>query len=400
MYKKLNPYDKTLSTFKSIQEDLNKEFEENLTKKKVFLGIDGFIDFLYSLVKTRKSFEKWKQFETIKDFSNRLEQISGSSGNIELILKKKTSGGFAPNNSKALSALGIHVFLLASLGYPEIESIYEELIQKENVNAISIANPGKTIGLEFNDGKLMLSDIQELLEINWELILQRISKEDLIKRVEECNVLGFGYWSILPQFTNIWQKLREEIFPSIKNINKKLFFVDLADIKKRSKSEIIEMLKILQKLEDQIPILLSLNDQEAIDLSKALEAVEDISPNKANFKDFVTAGEEINKNLSLSYLVIHSPHFATISLKNNMQHYWITEAYTSNPSYTVSAGDHFNSGVVAALLGGLSPPKAILMGNALSAVFVRTGTSPNLGQLRKFIKRYMEYIKHDNPRFP
>jgi hypothetical protein len=400
MYKKLNPYDNTLSIFTSIQGDLNKEFEENLTKKKVFLAIDGFIDFLYSLVKTRKSLEKWKQFETIKDFSKRLEQISGSSGNIELILKKKTSGGFAPNNSKALSALGIHVFLLASLGYPKIESIYGELTRNENINATSIGNPGKTIGLEFNDGKLMLSDIQELLEINWELLLQRISKENLIKRIEDSNVIGFGYWSILPQFTDIWQKLREEIFPSIKNINKKLFFVDLADIKKRSKSEIIKMVKILQKLEDQIPVLLSLNDQEAIDLSKVLDTVEKITPNKADFKDFFTAGKEINKHLGLSYLAIHSPHFATISLKNEMQHYWITEAYTSNPSYTVSAGDHFNSGLVAALLGGLSPPKAVLMGNALSAIFVRTGTSPNFGQLRKFIRRYLEYINHDNPHFP
>ncbi len=400
MYEKLNPYDNTLPTFKSIQEELDKEFEVNLTKKKVFLGIDGFIDFLYSLVQKRYNLEKWKQFATIIEFSQRLKQISGSSGNIEIFLKKKTSGGFAPNNSKALSALGINVFLLASLGYPKINSLYDELIQNENINAISITNPGKTIGLEFNDGKVMLSDIKGLLEIKWETLLQRIPREHLIKRMEESNVIGFGYWSIFPQLTNIWQKLMEEIFPSIKDINKKLFFVDLADIKKRSKPEIIEMLNVLQKMEDQIPVLLSLNDQEAIDISKALDTVVEITPNKANFKDFITGGKNINKDLGLSYLIIHSPHFATITVKNNMQHYWITEAYTSNPSYTVSAGDHFNSGVIAALLGDLNPPKAILMGNALSAIFVRTGRSPNFGQLRQFIKRYLEYIDHDNPQFP
>ena len=44
--------------------------------------------------------------------------------------------------------------------------------------------------------------------------------------------------------------------------------------------------------------------------------------------------------------------------------------------------------------------EAILMGNALTAIFVRTGNSPNFNQLSQFISRYMEFIDNDNPNFP
>jgi hypothetical protein len=142
---------------------------------------------------------------------------------------------------------------------------------------------------------------------------------------------------------------------------------------------------------------LSLNDQEAIDISKALNKVKNIDPKKKDFKGFITAGKEINKELGLSYLVIHTPHFATCTLQNIETHWWVTEGFTAHPSFTVSAGDHFNSGVLAGLLGNLSPPEALLLGNALTAIFVRTGISPDFALLKRFINKYMDYIHKDLP---
>lgn len=43
--------------------------------------------------------------------------------------------------------------------------------------------------------------------------------------------------------------------------------------------------------------------------------------------------------------------------------------------------------------------EAILMGNAQTAIFVRTGNSPNFNQLSQFISRYMEFIDDDNPKY-
>ena len=99
----------------------------------------------------------------------------------------------------------------------------------------------------------------------------------------------------------------------------------------------------------------------------------------------------------MSYVVIHSPHFATISTKDN--HYWITQAYTSKAKFTTGAGDHFHSAVAAGLACDLTPPEAILMANALTGIFIRTGNSPNFTELSQFIESYIEYVEKDNPEF-
>ncbi|TFG00268.1 MAG: hypothetical protein EU541_02720 [Promethearchaeota archaeon] len=395
-YQKRNQFDVTFETYKTIQNKLDL-CKNSLKDKRVFLAIDGFIDSLYSAVKTRRDLDDWNNFNTIKAFAERIISFAGSSGNIELILKKQTSGGFVPNNAKALNALEINLFLLGALGHPNIKQSFEELNKNKSIKIKSITNPGKTYGLEFNDGKVMLSDLENLYKIKWENLIQIISEEEIIKEMEGSDIIGFGYWAIIPEMTDIWTQLLNRILPSIKTANKKIFFIDLADVKKRESKDILEMLKILQKIDESIPVLLSLNDQEAIDLSKTLEDVKRINPNKKSFEDFIDAGRRINKNLGLSYLIIHSPHFATCTLKNIEKHYWVTEGFTKEPSYTVSAGDHFNSGMLGGLLCNLSPPEALLMGNALTAIFVRTGISPDFIQLKKFINNYMTYIYDDLP---
>jgi hypothetical protein len=400
MYEKRNEYDFTIETLNSVKSNLDEKFAAKLKSKRVFLAIDGFIDSLYSLIKSRKTAEDYKKFSTIKEFADRLYTIAGSSGNIELHLKKKTSGGFVPNNGKALSSLGVNLFLFGALGIPETKNVFSSLINKSNVDICSIANPGKTIGLEFSDGKIMLSDFKGLFEISWDTIQSRIKSDNLIKEIEHSDAIGFGYWSLNSSMTKIWKKFNKEVFPSLSNLNKKFFFIDLADVKKRSSSDILEMLDVVKNLEDQIPVLMSLNDQEAIDISKTIDDVPSIDPKKEKFKGFINAGNDINNKLNLSYLVIHSPHFATISLKNNEGHYWITEGYTAHPSFTVSAGDHFLSGVVAGLLGRLTPQEAILVGNALTAIFVRIGRSPRFSELAQFISKYIHYIDQDDPQFP
>ena len=159
------------------------------------------------------------------------------------------------------------------------------------------------------------------------------------------------------------------------------------------------MVKVVEKINGYMPVLLSLNDQEAIDISRALDDVAPIDSNLPNHAGYYEAGKNINAIANLSYLVIHSPHFATITTKNQ-EHYWVTEGYTSKPQYTTGAGDHFHSGVVVGLSCGLNPAESILLGNSLTAIFVRTGTTPDLKDLEKYISDYLNYIEYDNPEFP
>jgi sugar/nucleoside kinase (ribokinase family) len=394
MYQKLNDYDVTLETLNSINKNLD-FVKKTSSEKSCFLGFDGYVDSLYSVVKSRKSATEWKNMESMRDFGELLVKVAGSSANIERILKKKIFGGFAPNTARALSTLGLKIYLIASLGIPHLHKHFQP---QPLIEPHSISNPGQTLGLEFNDGKVMITDFEPILKIDWHTITDKIRIDQLIDMINKSDMIGFGHWALIPNLNNIWKHFLIDLFPSITKIKDKLFFVDIADIRKRSKQDIKDLLKILKNIDEQIPVMLSANDQEAIELSRALDKVKIINSKKKNYADFIDGGKEINQIANLSYLVCHSPHFATISTRDN--HYWITEGFTSKPKYTVAAGDYFHSGTALGLVCGLSPPESVLLGNALTAIFVRTGSPPDFRDLTEFLIRYLEFIENDIPYFP
>jgi hypothetical protein len=335
--------------------------------------------------------------DTMKSFGELIQSVAGSSAGIETILKRRTNGGFTANVCKGMNSLGASIFLASAWGYPNIEDLFMSLAERETIEVNSFTNPGITIGLEFNDGKIMLNNIESVLKINWNLITERVGKEDLIEKMEKCELIGLGYWAVILEFEEIFVEILNTILPSINNLKNKILFLDLADVKRRTQEDLSSFLKILPKVDETIPLLLSLNDQEAIGVLSALNKAHLLKKKGKPIENLIEAGKYINKVLNLSYLVIHSPHFATITTKTD--HYWVTEGYTSNPRYTTSAGDHFNAGTVLGLACGLTPAEAILIGNAVTAIFVRTGKSPNNGDLKRFTENYLVYIEKDNPNF-
>ncbi|MFX1383913.1 MAG: hypothetical protein ACFFBP_15865, partial [Promethearchaeota archaeon] len=148
MYEELNDYDLTLKAYNSIKKKFN-SLAVQLPKKKTFLGFDGYVDSLYSLVESRETVTNWKKMETMRFFGERVLQVAGSAASIERVLKRKISGGFAPNTCKALNGIGMNVTLMAAIGYPEIQDVFIPIIENDTIEAIPISNPGETIGLEF-----------------------------------------------------------------------------------------------------------------------------------------------------------------------------------------------------------------------------------------------------------
>jgi len=394
MYEKLNDYDVTVESLNSLINKIN-TFKNSASNKSCFLGFDGYVDSLYSVVESRINSKDWTRMESMKTFGELMVNVAGSSANIERVLKKRIFGGFAPNTCRALNALGVKVSLVAALGSPEFNEFYNPLPE---VESISITNPGNTLGLEFDDGKVMITDFEPILSITWKSIVEKIEREKFIQLIDSSDIMGFGHWALLPNLNEIWLHFLNDLFPSISNLENKIFFVDTADIRKRSKKDIKHLIRILKKINNQVHVMLSMNDLEAMYLSKALDNVKNIVINKNKFDGFINGGKWINNEAGLSYLAIHSPHFATISTSED--HYWVTEGFTSKPKFTVGAGDHFHSGTALGLSCNLTPSESILIGNSLAAIFVRTGSSPNNKQLSQFLNRYMEFIENDDPIFP
>jgi len=394
MYKKLNEYDFTLEARNSLIKKLD-SVKIEASKKSCFLGFDGYVDSLYSVVQSRLDAKEWTRMESMKTFGELMIKVAGSSANVERVLKRRIFGGFAPNTCRAMNKLGVKIFLIAALGIPHFNEFYNSL---PNVKSISLANPGQTLGLEFDNGKVMITDFEPILKIDWNLLLEKLTLDKLIEMLNESDIMGFGHWALVPSLNDIWLHFIRDLFPSISNLKKKIFFVDVADITKRSKKDITNLVKTLQKVDELVPVMLSSNDQEALRLSSVLDIVRKLDIKEKGNTDLIEGGKLINNQANISYLVIHSPHFATISTKDN--HYWVSEGFTSKPKFTVAGGDHFHSGTALGLSCNLAPDEAILLGNILSAIFVRTGNSPDFMQVSQFLNRYIEFIDKDIPIFP
>ncbi len=400
-YQPIHKYDVTQEAVKNAQNQL-KGLESSISEMRFMMGFDGYVDLLYNMVKNRENINEVEIYSKMENFGKKIVDTSGSSTSIERVLKKKIGGGFAPNMARAIANMGPSstVNLYAALGYPDPLDIFKKL--PENVNLHSIGTPGETLAMEFSDGKIMSQDMGGIFEITWKNLVNRVGGlENLISAFNQSDAIGNGHWSLMLTMNSIFEHFIEEVLPKVKNPENKLFFVDPADLGKRSKKDIKEMLSLLGKIDEFIPVVLSLNDREAIDIAEVLsdQGCQPIDRKKDNA--YFNAGININQILDLSYLVIHEPHFATItgSSNDNSFHYWVTEGYTSNPKYTVAAGDHFNAGILMSLIGDLSPKEALVVANAATAIFVRTGISPSIQNLEDFIQEYFEFIFEDIEEF-
>ena len=366
---------------------------------KKFLGFDGYIDLIYSLVSSRESPHEWTRMRTMKEFGSRVLDTAGSSCNIERVLKKDIAGGFAPNTARALENLGSNVILAAAMGKP-IKPIFTKFSNR--VKLFSIQNNGTTICLEFDDGKVMTTDFGSINTLTWETILKTIPRDELIDLIERSGAIGQGHWSLVPNMNEFWQKMIQEIFPSLSDSKSKYFMVDVADVTKRSDRDILEMLNLLHEIETFMPTVLSMNDRETIEISKVLSRNSEEFGGKIlqpiqNKTDFYDIGKRMNKLLDLSYITSHDPHFTTIT--NRKKHYWVTEGFTARPNFTTAAGDHYNAGVLLGLVCELEPYESLVLGNAVTAIFVRTGVSPSIRHVNTFISNYFHYINEDDNSF-
>ena len=183
MYKKLNEYDITLESHKSIIKKFN-YLKEYIPKNRCFLGWDGFIDHLYTVIQSRESLNKWTPIDHMKNFGNLIKKVAGSSIGIEMILKRRVIGGFTSNVCKGMNTLGINITLASAWGYTNQLAIFKDFLKKrESIDANSFTEPGITMGLEFNDGKIMLNNVESILKINWGIITERIGIENLLDQI-------------------------------------------------------------------------------------------------------------------------------------------------------------------------------------------------------------------------
>ena len=344
-----------------------------------FVGLDGFVDDILHVVDKRESADKYVRLPTIAQYAERLAAAAGRSTNVELVSQLTKLGGNGPIMANALASFGMKVSYLGILGYPNLHPVFAEFARRAEVH--SIAEPGYTDALEFEDGKIMLGKHQSLKQMNWENIKSRFGKEKFAEKFGSANLVGFVNWTMLTYMSEIWSSVLKEICPGMKGPRRKLF-IDLADPEKRTSEDILRALELIAEFQKHFDVILGLNEKESHEIGKNLG----LKTSNQTPEGLQKLCKEIHGRIHVDTLVVHPTAFALASGPDGTA---IVEGpFTPKPKITTGAGDHFNSGFCLGKLLGFSTEQCLLTGVSTSGFYVRSAQSPAVPDLVQMLRHW------------
>jgi sugar/nucleoside kinase (ribokinase family) len=344
-----------------------------------FVGLDGFVDDILHVVDKRESAEKYQRLATIAQLADRLAAAAGHSTNVELVSQLKKLGGNGPIMANALASFGLKVTYLGILGYPNLHPVFAEFAKRATVH--SIAEPGYTDALEFEDGKIMFGKHESLKQMNWENIKSRFGLEKFAAQFKSADLVGFVNWTMLTYMSDIWSAVLKEICPALQGPRRKLF-IDLADPEKRTNEDILHALELVAAFQKHFDVLLGLNEKEGYEIGKNLGLrVDNHTP-----EGLQKLCREIHQRVRVDTLIIHPTAYALASGPDGLA--VVEGPFTPKPKITTGAGDHFNSGFCLGKLIGLSTESCLLTGVTTSGFYVRTAQSPSVQDLAGMLRNW------------
>ena len=352
---------------------------DRAAKMSAFVGLDGFVDEILHVVDKRYDAQRFDRVPTIAKFAERLAGAAGRSTNVELVNQITKLGGNGPIMANALASFGLKVTYLGNLGYPAIHPIFNDFTKRAEVH--SIAEPGHTDALEFEDGKIMVGKHQSLKDVTWENIQARFGREQFVAKFTSADLVGFVNWTMLTYMSDIWEALQKEICPSLKSPRRKIFF-DLADPEKRKPEDIRRAMDLISKFEKYFDVILGLNEKEAYEIGKVLG-----SKLTAQTPECLSElSREIWRHMKINTLVVHPVRYALAVSDDKVD--LVDGPVVEKPLITTGAGDHFNSGFCLGKLLGLNNAECVLTGVTTSGFYVRTAKSPTISQLAEMLRSW------------
>ncbi|XHR28748.1 MAG: PfkB family carbohydrate kinase [Chthoniobacteraceae bacterium] len=351
---------------------------EKLANAKVLVGLDGFVDTIIHVVAKRASATEYTRMGAMGDFGQRISAAAGLSANFEFVTQMIKLGGNGPIMANALGSYGTSVTYVGNLGSPNIHSVFTDFAAR-SARVISIAEPGYTDAIEFEDGKLMCGKHDSLRQVTWETLLEHISEAEIVDLFQQSSLIALVNWTMLPFMSDIWKKIQARIAPKLTGEKRWIFF-DLADPAKRTPEDIIEALDIIAGFQRHFRVILGLNLQEARQVGTVLGlTAPDDSPEQVT-----RHAACLLEKLKVDTVVVHPTAFAAAADSTGATH--VAGPFTAKPKITTGAGDHFNAGFCIGRLLGLDIAGSLQVGVATSGFYVRQAKSPALEDLKGFLE--------------
>ena len=342
-----------------------------------FVGLDGFVDEILHVVDKRENAERYLRLATIGEFANRLGGAAGRSTNVELVGQFTKLGGNGPIMANALASFGLKVTYLGILGYPNLHPVFADFAKRAEVH--SIAEPGYTDALEFEDGKIMLGKHQSLKQMNWNNIKSRFGLQKFSAAFGGADLVGFVNWTMLTAMSDIWRSVLKEVCPNMKGPRRKLF-IDLADPEKRTGEDIAGALELVIAFQKYFDVILGLNEKEGYEIGANLG----LNTSNTTQEGLLGLCKAIHAKLHIDTVVIHPTAYALATGPDATA--LVEGPFTPKPKITTGAGDHFNSGFCLGKLLGLPTDLCLLTGVTTSGFYVRTAQSPGIRDLVQMLR--------------
>ncbi|MFC6861851.1 hypothetical protein ACFQGE_00050 [Halomicroarcula sp. GCM10025817] len=368
--------DETIAAIEACQQELPAEFPGG----KLAFGFDGVVDNVRTMVETRQSPTEYERLERLSDLEDLLSDsvAKGSSLTIEWEKEGTRTGGHACHLSRAFNKLDANTLMIGTYGQPVQEPFTTEFSES---TLLTIGEPGFCDAVEFDDGKLMISETSEAASLDWEKLTERVAVERVADALDGRDLLGVGYWNVTSALPELLDRLVEETWP-LQDSPPDRIFLDPGDIRNLPDDQIQQGAAHLEAINRKVPVTVSANKSETEKIAGA-----DGGEASGTLRSDAKSAHEI---LGIDQYVGHGrTESAGISQTRSTA---IKVPTTDSPSMTTSAGDHFNVGFIIAHLAGLSLPAAMVVGNAVAGSFVRNGVPPTYDDIYAFVDSYSEML--------
>jgi hypothetical protein len=363
---------RTIKAIPSVIKELQKK---RITGINAFLGFDACIDNIVQVVKDKKENSDTDFFTTSSQFGEFLIGRENRSCGVELQTKLSKIGGNMLITANSLGRLGFRVDCVGTFGLPDILPVFRKI--SENCTLYTVGETITATALEFSNSKVIMFDPGPYNDLNWKRIKDLLGIEKIKKLLSGKQLISFLNWSEIENSSDIWRGFLDEILPSvIPEDSKPFFFTDFSDCSRRSKKDICYAIGLLKRFKKHFRVIVSLNQNEAVLVAKAL-AVHRNSSDEVFIKSLY---EAINADVLIIHRTKDALGYDGITFEK------CVTFFCREPAVLTGGGDNFNAGFCYSLFHDLDLFQSLLVANAVSGSYVKTGISPGGGQLIDFLR--------------
>jgi sugar/nucleoside kinase (ribokinase family) len=339
-------------------------------------GFDGFVDEMTSVVEERTALDAFRPVASLKDMGGYLAAAAGRSALREIVVHRRDAGGCAVNLGDGLTALGVRLDYFGTLGTPRVAAFDAFAATCRSCTSWG-REPGRTMALEFADGKYMLCSVSQLAEFTPALLDRVLADGAFLAACRRARAIAITNWTLYPHMTACWRHLQQQVFARL--THRPVFFIDLVDPSGRSGEDIHAMLDALRGFTAHGETVLGLNGNEGNVLARLLG----LAPCAEDPAALAAQATALRARLGLDAVVIHGVRSAALAEAGGSAD--APTPFCAQPKKLTGAGDRFNAGYLLGRCLDLAPRERLLLGNATSGFFVRQARSATLDELASLL---------------